>query len=131
MERSLHHRQQQKLKRATYRTKRAELRFRVVCFLVHDEPIWRFSDQIALLESHDRCDLTAGESSVTPCDEGMLIYTAVDHFDDFDVAFTDYGKHWITRAVTALKGHFRQVTPTGVLQLYRDPIDGTLRNLAD
>jgi hypothetical protein len=101
-------------------------------FLVFHEPIWRFSDQIALAEPSESGGLQEpGDAMVLPCDEGLTIFNAVEEFDDIEAALTEHREAWLHNAVKALKRHFRDATPTGVLRLYRDPVDGTLKNLAD
>jgi hypothetical protein len=106
--------------------------YRVVRFLVYDEPIWRFDERVQIAEATDHPELhQVGDHNVTSCNRGLLIHLAVSPFDEFSVALTDYGQGWRNTAVIALKCHIRGQTPCGSLRILRDPIDGSLRNLAE
>lgn len=107
-----------------------DTQYRVVRFVVYDEPIWRFNDLITIAPGVVGFT-QIGEARIEPCDEGLAVLLAVKPFRDLRIAEAAYGTEWRARAVAALKLHFRKQTPTGVLRLIRDPVNGSLQNIAE
>lgn len=107
--------------------------FCVVRFVVYDEPIWRFGDQGALqAELSDPIQVSQiGDSHISWCPDGLQIDLAVEPFEDFSAAFSTHGPRWHQQAIAALREHFLRTSPQAALRLYRDPVDGVLRNLVD
>lgn len=105
--------------------------FRVLKMSVNDEAIWQFDDQIALVENPPSSLRSVGDTAVEPSNDGFDIYLAVESFHDFPAARAAQGSQWFNSAVAALKATYRAQTPTGILRLYRDPVNGQLRNLAE
>lgn len=107
--------------------------FRVVRFVVYDEPIWRFSAYTA--RSADAQDIAwisqIHDFHVGRCAEGLEILLAVAPSDTASAEKTGCEREWCRQAVAALRAYFRQESPQAQLRLYRDPIDSSLRNLAD
>lgn len=110
-----------------------EAQFRIVRFLVHDGPIWRFDDRIVVVEEPPiRPNFQRpGDAHVAPCDTGHVIFLAVKPFDDLSLALLANHREWHESAVAALKSHFRLESPESGLRLFRDPVDGILRNLVE
>lgn len=104
----------------------------VIRFVVYDEPIWRFDQRIEAVDPGDHPDLVfSGDTSVVPINDGLAINVAVEDFDDCSIASQICGEEWFERAVKALNGYLQRHSPTGILRLYRDPADGSLRKIKE
>src|SRR5690242_6332544 len=89
---------------------------RVVRFVVRQEPFWQFEDRIVIVDAADHPDLVMpGDTAVVPCDDGLLIYAAIEEFDEFPIALANFGEMWFRTAEQALKGYVRRQTPRSVL----------------